>query len=242
MSFLGIFGKKGPSAKELREMLPSLHSFVDVAVRNGPKGSVCFENAGPNSFVTSLLPGMSPGQQVSFNYQNTGGKYRFSTAVKSVDAKQATFALPSKIETVQKFGGTRKRTNVRIDTTVAMQWRYHSEGKLQGEWQKGVLSDLSRTGSSLATDRVVKVGNLLELKIPLQAGADPISVRAEAKRVDKIEGTQKYNVGLAFHPLRPEADKAIIEFINRRQTDLRNRGLGKPGMTAAAQREYLRGD
>jgi c-di-GMP-binding flagellar brake protein YcgR len=226
MGFLGLFGKKGPTGKELREMLPSLHSFVDVAVRNGPKGSVCFENTGSTSFITSVLPGMSPGQQASFSYQNTGGKYRFSTTVKAVDAKQASFTLPSKIETVQKFGGTRKRTNVRIDTTVSMQWRYHSDGKVQSEWQKGVLSDLSRAGSSLATERELKLGNVLELKIPLQPGGDPIVVRAEAKRVDKIAGTQKYNVGLSFRHLKPEADKAVIEFINRRQTDLRNRGLG----------------
>ena len=224
LSFLGI--KKAPSGKQIREMLPSLHSFVDVSVRNGPKGSVCFENSGPNTFVTSVLPGMSPGQQVSFNYQNTGGKYRFSTAVKAVDAKQATFEIPEKIETVQKFGGSRKRTNVRIDTTVPMQWRYHSSGQIQSEWQKGVLSDISRTGSSLATDRVIKVGNVLELKIPLAGADEPVTVRADAKRVDKIEGTQKYNVGLSFHPLKAEVDRAITEFINRRQVDLRNRGLG----------------
>jgi c-di-GMP-binding flagellar brake protein YcgR len=227
MGFLSLLGfKKAPSGKQLREMLPSLHSFVEVSVRNGPKGSVCFENSGSTTFVTSVLPGMSPGQQVSFNYQNTGGKYRFSTAVKAVDAKQATFVLPAKIETVQKFGGSRKRTNIRIDTTVTMQWRYHSDGKVQSEWQKGVLSDISRAGSSLSTDRVLKVGNLLELKIPLQAGSDPIVVRAEAKRIEKIEGTQKYNVGLSFLPLKAEAERAIIDFINRRQVDLRNRGLG----------------
>jgi c-di-GMP-binding flagellar brake protein YcgR len=227
VGFLGLFGiKKAPSGKQLREMLPSLHSFVDISVRNGPKGSVCFENSGSTTFSTSVLPGMSPGQQVSFNYQNTGGKYRFSTAVKAVDAKQATFELPGKIETVQKFGGSRKRTNVRIDTTVTIQWRYSSTGKIESEWQKGVLSDLSRTGSSLAADREIKTGNILELKIPLAAdGGPPISVRADARRVDKIEGTSKYNVGLSFHPLKPEDERAVISFINRRQVDLRNRGL-----------------
>jgi c-di-GMP-binding flagellar brake protein YcgR len=226
MGFLGLFGKKAPSGKELREMLPSLHSFVDIAVRNGPKGSVCFENSGLKTFVTSVLPGMSPGQQASFNYSNTGGKYRFSAAVKSVDAKQATFELPGKIETVQKFGGSRKRSTVRIDTTVTVQWRYSSTGKIESEWQKGVLSDISRTGSSLTTDRTIKVGNILELKIPLAGDGAPTTVRADARRVDKIEGTAKFNVGLAFHPLKADADRAIIDFINRRQVDLRNRGLG----------------
>ena len=55
MGFLGFFGKKAPSIKELREMMPSLHSFVDIAVRNGPKGSVCFENAGLKTFATSAV-------------------------------------------------------------------------------------------------------------------------------------------------------------------------------------------
>jgi c-di-GMP-binding flagellar brake protein YcgR len=227
MGFLSFFGiKKAPSGKQMREMLPSLHSFVDVTVRNGPKGSVCFENSGAKTFVTSVLPGMSPGQQASFNYSNTGGKYRFNAAVKAVDAKQATFELPGKIETVQRFGGSKKRTTVRIDTTVTVQWRYSSTGKIESEWQKGVLSDISRTGSSLSTDKVIKIGNMLELKIPLAADGPPVAVKADARRVDKIEGTAKYNVGLSFHPLKPDAERAVIDFINRRQVDLRNRGLG----------------
>jgi len=225
MGFLGIFGKPAPSAKQIREMLPSLHSFVDASVRNGPKGSVCFENAGIKTFLTSALPGMTPGQQVSFNYQNTSGKYRFSATVKAVDAKQATFEIPDKIETVQKFAGARGRTHVRIDTTVTIQWRYGSTGRIESEWQKGVLSDISRTGSSLATDKAIKTGNILELKIPLAQDGTPFAVRADAKRVDKIEGTSKFNVGLSFHPLKPDVERAVIDFINRRQVDLRNRGL-----------------
>jgi c-di-GMP-binding flagellar brake protein YcgR len=223
-SFLGI--KKAPSAKQLREMLPALHSFIDASVRSGPKGSVCFENAGVKTFMTSVLPGMSPGQQVGFSYQNTGGKYRFNTVVKAVDAKQATFDIPGKIETVQKFGGSAKRSNVRIDTTVNVQWRYASDGKIESEWQKGVLSDISRAGSSLATEKTIKVGNKLELKMPLTPNGQPTVARADAKRVGKIANTSKFNVGLAFQALKPDAERAVIDFINRRQVDLRNRGLG----------------
>lgn len=223
-SFLGI--KKAPPAKQLREMLPALHSFIDASVRSGPKGSVCFENAGVKTFMTSVLPGMSPGQQVGFSYQNTGGKYRFNTVVKAVDAKQATFDIPGKIETVQKFGGSAKRSNVRIDTTVNVQWRYASDGKIESEWQKGVLSDISRAGSSLATEKTIKVGNKLELKMPLTPNGQPTVARADAKRVGKIANTSKFNVGLAFQALKPDAERAVIDFINRRQVDLRNRGLG----------------
>jgi c-di-GMP-binding flagellar brake protein YcgR len=223
-SFLGL--KKAPSAKELRAMLPSLHSFIDVSVRNGPKGSVCMENSGLKTFSTSVLPGMKPGQQAIFAYQNANGKYRFTASVTSVDAKQATYEMPGKIETVQKFHAAAKRKTVRIDTTVAAQWRYAPTGKIESPWQKGTLSDISRTGSSLATDTAIKSGNILELSIQLAANGQPTIVRAEAKRVDKIEGRSNYTVGLAFHPLKPEAERAIVEFINRRQVDLRNRGLG----------------
>ena len=227
MGFFGFLGiKKAPSAKQLRDMLPSLHSFVDASVRSGPKGSVCFENAGMKTFITSVLPGMVPGQSVTFSYQNTYGKYRFNATVKAVDGKQATYDIPGKIETVQKFGGSAKRTNVRIDTTVNVQWRYASDGKIESEWQKGVLSDLSRAGSSLATDKAIKVGISLELKIPLSPNGQPTLARADAKRVDKIPNTSKFNVGLAFRTLKPEAERAVIEFINRRQVDLRSRGLG----------------
>ena len=168
MGFLSFGNKKSaPTIKEFRGKLPSIHSFVEVAVRNGPNGSVCFEKTGPTTFVTSALPGMLPGQRASFNYQTTDGKYRFSAAVKAVDARQATFELPLKIETVQKFGGSQKRTTVRIDTTVAMQWRYSSAGRIQTEWHKGVLSDISRTGSSLASDREIKIGTVIELRMSL---------------------------------------------------------------------------
>jgi c-di-GMP-binding flagellar brake protein YcgR len=225
VGFLGLF-KKAPAGKELRAMLPSRHSFVDVAVRNGPKGSVCFENVGPKAFVTSVLPGMSPGQQVTFNYQNGDGKYRFSTALKAVDAKQATFELPATIETVQKFGGSGRRTTVRVNTIVTIQWRYSSTGQIESEWQKGVLRDISRGGSLLATDKVIKVGTMLELKIPLSGHGQPIAARADARRVYKIEGTAKFNIGLSFRALAPDAERSVIDFINRRQVDLRARGLG----------------
>jgi c-di-GMP-binding flagellar brake protein YcgR len=208
----------------MKAMLPSMHQFVDVAVKNGPKGSICFENAGVKTFLTSTLPGMSAGQQVIFNYQTATGKYRFTAAVKSLDEKQATFELPAKIDTVQKFAGAKKRTNVRIDTTVPVQWRYAPSGKIESEWQKGTLSDLSRAGSSLSVEKEIKSGSILELKVTL--GTDTFTTRADARRVDKIAGKQRHTIGLAFHPLKPEAEKAIVEFINRRQVDLRSRGLG----------------
>jgi c-di-GMP-binding flagellar brake protein YcgR len=227
MAFLEMLGfKKAPSPKQLREMLPALHSFVDVAIKNGPKGSVCFENAGTKTFLTSALAGMAAGQSVSFVYSNAQGRYRFTATISATDGKQATFAMPSRIETVQKFAGAHKRTTVRMDTTVAMSWRYEQVGKIPSQWQKAFVSDISRTGCSLATDKPIKVGNKLELKLPLKPGGADVEVRAEAMRVDTIEATKKFSVGLKFASGQAEAERAVVDYINRRQTDLRGRGLG----------------
>jgi c-di-GMP-binding flagellar brake protein YcgR len=227
MALFELLGlKKGPSPKELREMLPALHSFVDVAVKNGPKGSICFENAGTKTFLTSALDGMAAGQSVNFLYSNAHGRYRFTATVTATDGKQATFAMPARIDTVKKFTGAHKRTTARIDTTVAMMWRYAQVGKIATEWQKAVVSDISRTGCSLATDKAIKVGNTLELKLPLRAGGGDVELRAEAMRVDTIAATKKFSVGLKFSSGQPDAERAVLDYINRRQTDLRGRGLG----------------
>jgi c-di-GMP-binding flagellar brake protein YcgR len=227
MAFLQMLGfKKAPSAKQFREMLPALHSFIDIAVKNGPKGSICFESAGAKSFLTSALPGMAPGQTVSFLYSNTRGRYRFTATITSTDGKQATFAMPSRIDTVQKFAGAHKRSTVRMDTSVAMTWRYAQVGKIASEWQKGSVSDISRTGCSLNTAVPIKVGNVLELKLPVLTNGEDVEVRAEAMRVDAIGTTKRFTVGLKFVQAKPETERAVVAYINRRQTELRGRGLG----------------
>lgn len=228
MGFLALLGfKKKTSAKQLRAMLPATHSPVDVSVKNGPRGSVFFENVGAKTFQTTTIDGMTTGQSVTFMYQNNTGKYKFSAAVSSVAAKQATFPLPGKIETIQKFTAARARSSMRVDTTVNIQWRFAPVGNVQSEWQRGVLSDISRTGASLTSEREIKVGNALELKIPLAAVGDPLLVRAEARRSEQLQTSKakKFSCGLRFVLVAPEADKAILDFINRRQVDLRNRGL-----------------
>jgi c-di-GMP-binding flagellar brake protein YcgR len=218
--------KKAPSPKQLRDMLPAIHSFVDVAVKNGPKGSICFENAGTKTFLTSAIAGMAVGQTVSFLYSNALGRYRFNATITATDGKQATFAMPTHIETVQKFAGSAHRTTVRMDTTVNMSWRYAPVGKIASEWQKATVSDISRTGCSLGTTVQLKIGSVLELKLPLQANGGDVDLRAEAMRIDPIGMTKRFSVGLKFVGAKPETERAIIEYINRRQTDLRGRGLG----------------
>ncbi len=218
------FFKRAPSAKELRDMLPSLHSFVDVVVTNGPKGSVCVETTGVKSFSTQALPGMSTGQSARVAYQNNTGKYRFTATITGLDGQMATFAVPARIETVQKFK-VHKRSNVRVDTTVAAQWRFAPSGRIATEWQKANVSDISRAGCSLTTDKAVKAGVKVEVRAPLLEGGKDVMLRAEVMRVGTIETSKKNNVGLKFVELTPEGERAIVDFINRRQTTLRSRGL-----------------
>lgn len=226
MGFLQLLGlKKKQTPKQMREMLPTTHSFVDCMVRNGPKGQVCFEFANPKSLVTTTLPGMAAGQGIVLSYQNSTGRYRFQTSIVSVTSMQATLALPSRIETVQKFTGARLRSAVRMDTTVQCQWRYAPTGKIATEYSKGSVSDISRSGASLTCERELKVGTALELIIAL-SDARSITVRAEAKRVEQLATSKKWTIGLRFVMLKPEDDRAILDFINKRQTDLRSRGLG----------------
>jgi c-di-GMP-binding flagellar brake protein YcgR len=44
-------------------------------------------------------------------------------------------------------------------------------------------------------------------------------------RSEAIESTKKTSLGLRFQGVKPDEDRAIMEYINRRQAERRNRGL-----------------
>jgi c-di-GMP-binding flagellar brake protein YcgR len=224
-ALLQLFGfKPKPSIKQLREALPAIHSFVECVVRNGPKGQICFEGAGTKTITTTALEGMKPGQVAIVSYTNTSGKYTFSSSVVAVNGKQATLQLPGEIKTLQQFSGARQRNAVRVDTTVNVQWRFTPAGKIATEYQKATLSDLSTGGAQLTVDRELKVGSKVDCQVPLAAAGAPVLIQGEVRRTDKTR-TGKFNAGLRFVGLTPEAERAIVDFINRRQADLRSRGL-----------------
>ena len=89
------------------------------------------------------------------------------------------------------------------------------------------MSDISRTGCSLATDKPIKVGNMLEIKARILANGGAVFVRAEAMRIEPIRGDEAPQRRAEVRGRgKPDTDRAIVEFINRRQIDLRDRGLG----------------
>jgi PilZ domain len=224
LRMLGI-KPKGLSA-EFRAKLPQLHSAVDMIVTGGgPRGAVTVDAIGEKGITVDALPGMRAGQAAVFSYQNAGGKFRFSAKCVAIKGHEATFALPQRVETIQIFAENHKRAAVRLDATVPGQWRFAAGGKGVGDWVRGSITDISRTGASLIVDREVRTGGYVEVRFAVSSTAAPLALLGEVMRASKIEASGKVSLGLRFHGLKAEEDRAIMEFINKRQAERRSRGL-----------------
>ena len=90
---------------------------------------------------------------------------------------------------------------------------------------RATIRDISRGGCALNTDRALKLGTQIEVKLALSERGAPITLLAEVMRHQEIKSSGKHSHGLRFHGVRPEEDHAIIDFINRKQAELRSRGL-----------------
>jgi hypothetical protein len=219
------FGPK-PMASQLKLKLPQINSFVDLTITGGgPRGSVCVEGIGDRSLTVGSLPGTKPGATGVFSYSNTVGRFRFSAKCTEIRGGNAVFAIPERIETLQVFSGAQQRTAVRIDATVPAQWRFAPGGKGTGDYVRGSLTDISRSGASLIVDREVKKGTFVESRFNVSTSAAPLVLLGEVMRSSAIESSKRLSLGLRFHGVKPEEDRAIMEFINKRQAERRNRGL-----------------
>ncbi len=215
-----LFGKPAvPPSK-----LPTANSFVDVIVGGRPSRSVTVESVGAKGIVTRDVVGRV-GESAVILYTTQAGRYRASTRIAATSGSATQFELPKRVDLVGAAGGAQKRSSVRLDTLVAGQWRYAPGGKGAGEFSKATVRDISRGGASLITDRPVKMGSHVEVRIPLRGDLPPITLLGEVVRHDEIKASGKHSHGLRFHGVRPEEDHAIIDFINRKQAELRSRGL-----------------
>jgi hypothetical protein len=219
------FGTKPISAQH-KLKLPAANAFVELAItQGGPRGSVCVESISDRAISVTALAGTKPGSTGVFSYQNAHGKFRFGSKCVAVKGTHAVFALPERIETLQVFGGVQKRAAVRLDATVPAQWRYAPGGKGSGEYVRASLTDISRSGASLIVDREVRKGTYVEARFSVSTSSSPLVLLAEVMRTSGIEATKKVSLGLRFHGLKSEEDRAIMEFINKRQAERRSRGL-----------------
>ncbi len=222
-----LFG--GANAKKKKKLdaqqLPAIHAFVDVTVMGRSMKSVSIEDIGEKEIVTGEALGRA-GETAAFIYQNEHGRFRFSTRVVGFGGGRTRFELPAFIEPLG--GGTedgQKRASLRLDTLVPGFWRFAPSCQGVGEFMKGSVRDISRGGCSLITDRRFKIGQMLELKLQLRADFAPLQVFGEVVRVEQIPTSGKFSHGLRLHGTREDEERAILQFIHRRQADLRNRGL-----------------
>jgi c-di-GMP-binding flagellar brake protein YcgR len=218
--FKSLFRAKTKSMPE--EQLPALHSFVDVTVVGRSMRSVSVEEMGAEEIAVGDVVGRA-GERAAFIYQNAAGKWRFGTTILRVQDGMTFFKMPDRVESIG--GGAQKRSSVRMDVLIAGMWRLTNNGKGTGEYLKGNIRDISRGGCALIIDRPCKVGQTLEVKMNLRSDAPPLTVLGEVMRVETVPTSGKQSHGLRFHGLTPDEDRAILEFINKRQADLRSRGL-----------------
>jgi hypothetical protein len=223
---LGLFGLGRKAAPPLgKTKLPAVNSFVALAMAGGgPRGSVCVETIGARSLTVSALPGLKSGATGVFSYENSNGRFRFSSRCLDVRSA-AVFALPERIETLQTFSGAQARAAVRLDATVPAHWRFAPGGRGSGEYVRASLTDISRSGASLIVDRDVKKGSFVEARFAISTAAAPLVFLGEVMRSEPIESTKKTSLGLRFTGVKPDEDRAIMDYINRRQAERRNRGL-----------------
>ncbi|MDQ6943576.1 MAG: PilZ domain-containing protein [Candidatus Eremiobacteraeota bacterium] len=224
LSILGL--RPRPPSDQLKLKLPQLNSFVALAMTGtGPRGSVCIESVTDRNFTVTALPGTSTGATGVFTYENTVGKFRFASKCVALRGGIATFAIPERIEALHVFAGAQQRSAVRLDATVSARWRFAPGGRGSGEFARASLTDISRTGASLIVDREIRRGTYLETCFSINPTAPPLVLLGEVMRSSGIESSKKISLGIRFNAVKPAEDRAITEFINKRQAERRNRGL-----------------
>lgn len=220
--FKSIFGGRGGAVSLSK--LPQLHSFVDVVVGGRPARSVTVESVGVKGVVTRDPLGRV-GETAILIYNAPAGRYRMETKIAAVNATSTQFDPPRRLSLIAAASGSQKRQSVRLDAIVTGEWRFAPGSVGTGEFSKATIRDISRGGCSLIVDRELKAHTIVEVRMSLRLEAPALVLLGEVMRHEKIKSSGKFSHGLRFHGLRPDEDQAIIEFINRRQADLRSRGL-----------------
>jgi|GEM_PF-633546 len=227
MKLLEALGLKRKATTNIKPMLPSVNAWVDLQYAGTTVFAVCVEEIGNAGLVVSRPDGARPprpGAMGTFVYANTVGKFRFSSRFLGEDgAGRLRFALPESVTSLGG-GGANQRSTVRLDATVQGMWRMAAGGKGTGQFAKAAIRDISRGGIALILPAPLRKGQEIEVQIPLAEGGQ-VQAIGEVMRVERIERSGRFSHGVRFRNLRPEHDRAILEFINKRQTDLRARGL-----------------
>jgi hypothetical protein len=223
LNILGL--RPRPLPDQLKLKLPQVNSFVELTMAlNGPRGSVCVESLNDRSLTVGALPRMSAGGNGVFIYENAVGKFRFVSKCVAVRDGIATFAIPDRIEALAVFANVQQRNAARLEVAITAHWRFAPGARGSGDFTRASLTDISRTGASLTVDREIKRGTYLETCFAI-GQAPPLVLIGEVMRSSVIESSKKIALGLRFNAVKPEEERAITEFITKRQAERRSRGL-----------------
>jgi hypothetical protein len=204
--------------------LPQRNSSVDVVVGGRASRTVTVDECNERGIVTRDVIGRT-GEPATFVYTTPAGRFRLQTKIAAVKGTNTYFEPPKRVDMVGAAQSTQKRSSVRLDALVTGAWRFAPNGKGTGEFLRATIGDISRGGCALTTDRQLRPGTMLEVRLSLREGNPPLVLLAEVMRHHEIRASGKHSHGLRFHGVRPEEDNAIVEFINRKQSELRSRGL-----------------
>jgi hypothetical protein len=204
--------------------LPQRNSTIEVIVGGRPSRSVTVDACDEKGILTRDVVGRA-GEAATLIYATPAGRFRLQTKIAGIRGSNTYFEIPKRVDMLGAAMGTQKRASVRLDALVNGMWRFAHGGKGTGEFARATVQDISRGGCALNIDRALRPGTLVEVKLTLRDGNAPLVLLGEVMRHHEIRSSGKHSHGLRFQGVRPEEDNAIIEFINRKQSELRNRGL-----------------
>lgn len=204
--------------------LPQRNSSVDVVVGGRASRTVTVDDCSDRGIVTRDVIGR-PGEPATFVYTTPAGRFRLQTKIAGVKGSNTYFEAPKRVDLVGAAQSVQKRSSVRLDALVVGAWRFATSGKGMGEFLRATIGDISRGGCALTTDRALRPGTMVEVRLALREGKPPLVLLGEVMRHHEIRASGKHSHGLRFHGVRPEEDNAIVDFINRKQSELRSRGL-----------------
>jgi len=218
-------GRARPNASaELREKLPEVNAFVEIAIDgSSQRESVSINEINPNGVVTRHLAGLGPGVAADFLYTNAAGRFRFATVCAKVDATAAWFDFPTSIKTIESFAN--RRTAARVPWVIPVQWRYAPDGQGYGEFLTASLVDLSRGGASLVVGRELKAGAQVEVRFVLKSKTEPLVELCQVVRAAKIEKSDKNAAGIRFLEVDPADERILVDFVGEQQMLRRDRGV-----------------
>jgi c-di-GMP-binding flagellar brake protein YcgR len=209
---------------ELREKLPEIHAFVDLAIGGSlVRESVPINDITSKTLVIRHIDGLEAGTAADFLYTNASGKYRFRTICTKVGGDEAFLDLPESIKTIERFSA--RRTAERIPWVTQVQWRYAPDGEGFGEFLPASMMDVSRGGVSLVVGREIKLGTQVEVRFVLNSKRKPFVEVCQVMRSAKIETSDKYGVGLRFLTIDRQDERLLIQSLEERRSLRRQRGV-----------------